>query len=164
MLKLKHALLSVALLLTFATASFTQPMMPGMPKANQKKASSIYKVIPADCYGFVSTNNVQKLLKDAKTYTGKIGLEPIVNMAAPMGFLAPLAQSLGLSEEYNPNAGAAIVMCNFKRSGIDPKKLFAGEQDVDEPPLAIVLGGKNIKKAFRNSIIEDGKTYVCYRS
>ena len=160
MLKLKHALLSVALMLTVATASFTQPQMPGMPKANQAKASSIYKVIPADCYGFVSTNNVQNLLDASKTYAGEIGMANFVNMMAPTGFLMPIAMQLGLAENYNPNGGAAVVMCDFKRSGIDPEKLFAGEADVDEPPLAIVLAGNNVKKTFRNTVVIDGKTYV----
>ncbi len=152
---LQNHILTVALALLMISAGVlaqpaaAPPTQPAGPDPNQPPAESVYARIPADCVGFLATNNVKDLLTDIETFAGEIGQGEMLEAMSPDGLLPMIAMQLGLGEGYNPNGGLAVVMTNLERSGVDVDSLFSGEASPDiQPPLVILIAGTSAEEAF----------------
>ncbi|MBN1553967.1 MAG: hypothetical protein JXA11_04425 [Phycisphaerae bacterium] len=157
----KHCF-SILLVLTVLTGGvFAQQQQPAAteqpvgPDPNQPAAESIYKRIPADGLGFVAAKNFNGLLTQISTFAKQIGMGEQLEAMGPGGLLPMMAAMLQLGEGYNPNGGAAVVVLDFEKCGIDIGKMITGQGGDVMPPIVILLAGTNIEKAFPTQAQKD---------
>jgi len=143
-----------------ATATSTGPAGPPMPDPNQPAAGPILNVIPGDCMGFYAARNIKDLLAGCEKFTGDIGMGEMLKSVAPGGLLQMTVISLSLGQGYNPNGGAAAVVLNLEKCGIDVDKLIETGDTDEKFPVVILLAGKDVKKVFPGVQEVDGKVTV----
>lgn len=128
---------------------------------DQPAAESIFKHIPADCLGFVVCGNLKEATVQMEMFAGEIGMSEMLNQSAPSGLLKTFAPMAGMGEGFNPNGGVAIVILDFEKAGLDVKAMATGRDPGGQPPIVILVAGKDVESTFTNTrVSEDGETSV----
>lgn len=110
---------AVCLLISVLAGGHAAGQLPDAPPTRP-----ILKVIPAGSVGYVLIHNVKKATDMVDRFLKDTGLAQFVEDDMPAGCLKAILSEARLGEGFNPNGGAAVVMLDPNRFGIDLIKLM----------------------------------------
>ena len=146
---------TIGLILTSAAGAYAQDTAAKAP------AESVLKHIPAGAMAYIAVNNIQETAAKVEKFGTKIGVIPPQPADAKKDMFVPMIRQLALlSDGFNPNAGAGVVLLDVKQFGINLPELalsgIAGAELSEKNakalkaglPFVLYVPGSSIKGVF----------------
>lgn len=133
-------------------------------------ANSILRQIPAGSFGYAMTNNSNVAITGVDKFLGSIGVAGDLKEEMPDGMMVFLKKQLKLGEGFNPDGGAAFVMLDPDKFGVDLSKwnhtteLWSKDDKGNVPPMLIIMPCTDIQKFFTEwHFTQDAKSHFWKR-
>jgi len=159
-----RTVVTMSCVLCLAAAGLAQP-------AKDPAAPSVLSHIPAGSLGFFVVNNVKATTDTVDKYLAEIGVDKMLKKEMPKGLLAKVLAEAKLGEGFNPNASFALVILDPKPFGMDVMQMFGGRvpqpgpegapaPERPEPPVVLLVPGKDVKSVFGQYELADAGPYT----